>query len=595
MHSLKEIQLQKAASDTSDDDFFPSQAELEEDDKVQFNFVHTLDSDRTNEQMFCDFTIVTASRRFQVHKCLVGVASDFFKKSMTTQMQERYNNSVSVKSVSDDIMEQILDYIYGKPVRITPENCRELYIACDFLQLSQLTKSCLKYLSGVFVHTNDIFSFWLFAQQYGLSALVERYESNIKTNFVWLSDRKDILKISPKSIETYLALRDESTSEQHFCEFILKWIEFDKPTRLIHFSKLFKLVNLSKLDKSYISSKLMDNKLILKDSGCLKRLVLALKTHMLDTKPSPSLPESSAISKPSTSQSVQTQQQSLNEMVLVEIDSSKLVATKYNFAKKRWTDLPSLSGNFEFANVAIDDEVLFAVGGHENSSDSSASLVCNLDLSRKDLCWKVLTSIPRERQKFGCFASGGFIYVAGGQSGEDHATYLKSMECFSINEDEWSKTASMNYYRAGCCLVAYGKRLYALGGNSKSFFHPTVEIFDDGNWKMGARMQRWRSDFAAVVLNNHLYAIGGKGNEYIYCREVEVYSFKTEEWKPVASLNIPRAGHGACVVNGKIYVAGGTNSKGWKMPMEFYDPEEDVWTEMSFKSDPKRAALVALT
>ena len=78
-----------------------------------------------------------------------------------------------------------------------------------------------------------------------------------------------------------------------------------------------------------------------------------------------------------------------------------------------------------------------------------------------------------------------------------------------------------------------------LGGDARSFYHDTVEVFDGSQWKMGTNMLRRRTDFATVIFNNKLYAIGGKRNKNTYCREVEVYDFKEKEWRYAAILNVP--------------------------------------------------------
>ena len=338
---------------------------------------------------------------------------------------------------------------------------------------------------------------------------------------------------------------------------------------------------------------MLECKLILNDNDSLQSLLKSLKSFMADNEPSTSSQQTSpnlfklkkSSRKISQSINQKLQQFSSADLILVEIDAIKLSAKRYSISTKKWFDLPSLSGNFDSSGIACAGNVLYILGGAD-------SKFCSLDLSKQE--WVVGGSTPRERQNFGCAVSESCIYVAGGINSHSRLPFLKSVECYNIHDDGWTKMTSMNYYRADCCLIVYEDKLYALGGKSRAFIHDAVEIFDGKKWSSGPSMLRSRTDFAAVVVDNRLYAIGGKSwLEYseVYCREVEAYTFEEKKWSYVAKLNIPRAGHGACVANGKIYVAGGASRKGWKMPMELYDPCKDIWKEMNVKTDPKRVVL----
>ena len=54
--------------------------------------------------MFCDLIIETGKRRFFVHKCVVGVASEFFKRAITIETKEKFVsvNKVSPSTMGDD-------------------------------------------------------------------------------------------------------------------------------------------------------------------------------------------------------------------------------------------------------------------------------------------------------------------------------------------------------------------------------------------------------------------------------------------------------------------------------------------------------------
>ena len=283
------------------------------------------------------------------------------------------------------------------------------------------------------------------------------------------------------------------------------------------------------------------------------------------------------------------------EFVLFERSSSKLSAKIFNVVTEKWRALPEISGNFECSEIARLDNFLCVICGREKSSGNDAMVPYKLDLTDSLKRWIRDCSMPQKIEQFGCTSMDNHIFVAAGQVDKTSLTYPKDVFSYNVQDDKWTQTVSLNRYRAGSCLVAYEDRLYALGGDARSFYHQTVEVFDGSQWKMGTAMLHQRTDFATVICNNKLYAIGGKRNKNTYCREVEVYNFKEKEWRYAASLNVPRAEHGACVVQGKIYVVGGTNHhNNLPKPMEVYDPKNNVWEKMSVVTNSKRITVVAL-
>jgi len=122
-------------------------------------------------------------------------------------------------------------------------------------------------------------------------------------------------------------------------------------------------------------------------------------------------------------------------------------------------------------------------------------------------------------------------------------------------------------------------------------------MFDGFQWHVIKSMSQPRVKFAAVTCNDKIYAIAGRSfanrprNQV--SGDVQVYNFGEETWNSVADLNYPREGHSACVVGGKIYVAGGTNSLGNLAPVEVYDPADEnaEWKVLGEFSDKKRLAV----
>ena len=84
----------------------------------------------------------------------------------------------------------------------------------------------------------------------------------------------------------------------------------------------------------------------------------------------------------------------------------------------------------------------------------------------------------------------------------------------------------------------------------------------------------------AAVIGRRIYVIGGfKTSTNVPTSEVLVYDIVTRTWINAAPLNAPRGGDAAVVLDGKIHVIGGGNSRSTLADHSEYDPATDRWTE----------------
>jgi hypothetical protein len=134
-------------------------------------------------------------------------------------------------------------------------------------------------------------------------------------------------------------------------------------------------------------------------------------------------------------------------------------------------------------------------------------------------------------------------------------------------------------------MVALNNRVYVIGGCRDNPWEPlaTVQIFNPatGEVQLGPPISWGRCGPAAVVLDGKIHAIGGvyqwdatdlMGSGWDDAHEV--FDPATGVWSSRAPLPQVRGGHGAVVLNGKIYVAGGLGDV-----LQVYDPSTDAWAQ----------------
>ncbi|MFC1500433.1 Kelch repeat-containing protein [Candidatus Zixiibacteriota bacterium] len=111
-----------------------------------------------------------------------------------------------------------------------------------------------------------------------------------------------------------------------------------------------------------------------------------------------------------------------------------------------------------------------------------------------------------------------------------------------------------------------------------------LEIYNPvtGVWTVGDSMTTPRSTAASAVIDGKLYVVGGTDRAYpgrpVY-DVLEVYDPVTDSWTSKAPMLTPRWGAGAAAVDGKLYVMGGAHSKKiFYDTLEIYDPATNAWT-----------------
>ncbi|MDQ6769616.1 MAG: hypothetical protein M3Z54_06480 [Gemmatimonadota bacterium] len=124
--------------------------------------------------------------------------------------------------------------------------------------------------------------------------------------------------------------------------------------------------------------------------------------------------------------------------------------------------------------------------------------------------------------------------------------------------------------------------IYAIGGTGAGGAPVLqVERFDGNRWRNETTLPgEGLNAPAAVAIGQRIYVIGGfKTVTNVPSDEVLVYDTGTHTWSNAAALPAPRGGHAAAVLDGKIHVFGGGNSRQTLANHSEYDPASDRWTE----------------
>ena len=94
---------------------------------------------------------------------------------------------------------------------------------------------------------------------------------------------------------------------------------------------------------------------------------------------------------------------------------------------------------------------------------------------------------------------------------------------------------------------------------------------------------------AAAPGNGKIYLFGG----FVTGNSVYEYDPIADSWSRKAPMPTPRHGLAAAVLDGKIYVAGGSNGSAPSDALEVYDPAKDSWTRLAPPMPTPRVFLAA--
>jgi N-acetylneuraminic acid mutarotase len=251
----------------------------------------------------------------------------------------------------------------------------------------------------------------------------------------------------------------------------------------------------------------------------------------------------------------------------------------YNIPQNKWTTATPAPIRANHPNVASIRGHIYLLGGMNDAPDAAwegfpQSFVYK---SATDV-WVPLPPMPVEERR-GAAAMGVYndiIYLAGG---------LRRLELFEGGSQDTMDILSAFDTRSGVWLpvpdaarhlpegrdhaggAVVGHHFYVLGGRFRGHSNnkDTVFVLDllamEGGWRVSnSRMPTPRGGLSAATVGSKVYTFGGEGSlaepNGVF-NQTEVFDTKTESWKVLAPMPVPRHGTSAVAIGEVIYIPGG--------------------------------------
>jgi hypothetical protein len=223
------------------------------------------------------------------------------------------------------------------------------------------------------------------------------------------------------------------------------------------------------------------------------------------------------------------------------------------------------------AAVLVLSASLFATSSGELKIEAGTTLAPS---SQSPAQRTVLAPLNLPHEQCAAVEVGGKIYALGGPN--------TALEEFEPALGRWKVITSMPAERDFFGLAALDHALFVIGGLSRSNeFRSTVELYDllTRTWRTAAPLPTPRNRLAAVVLGQKIYLIGGMISRDQNTGAVEEYDPLADHWRPCAPMPTPRHAHALVVFGGKILALGGFEIGHPLAVVEEYDPATDRWTK----------------
>ena len=517
-----------------------------------------------NNERFCDVIVEVKGKECKAHKAVLAASSPFFLTLLESNMRESNEHLIKVEleEATASIMEDVLKYVYTGNVSVTEENAHNLIATADYLLLPGLKSLACDFLKGILATENCVFNYY-FAERYQCMNLMEECRELIKSNFSAVMETDDFLNLDAKQVIKWVSSDDIIIkAEEEVFKGIVKWVHHNESEREKEFPYLLHQVRLNSVHQDYLVNEMVKEELITTNNECLN-FVLGFLKWILD-------PTLQCSIKPRTC--LQTQ---VNGIFVCGGNKALLYHPNENI----WYLLPDLLMEHQnHATVEYGDKIyIFSnqSGGdyYVRSTNTWGAIQSDLKYIAVKLC-SLLT-----------FNEHKSLYAVSESSHYGCAVYD-----YDPVRNEWNRFVEYEKLQCwGACGVTDGCHLYIIGGTKsrvqKALGSTKVLRIDPeaGNCEEVASMNEARHDAFGAAMNGKIYVGGGiQGSATL--KTCEMFNPSTNEWQMMPSLNVPRHSSSMVCFQEALYVVGGMKNKNRRirqLSVEMFDFKTNEWKEKS--------------
>ncbi|XP_026151351.1 kelch-like protein 33 [Mastacembelus armatus] len=541
----------------------------------------------------CDVTIQAESgERYAAHRVMLAAGGDYFRALLCGGLRESNEDTVCLRGVPAHVIESILGFIYTGQVRLGWSQIWELTDALLQFQLQGALSLCIDFLRDR-MDENTCLDVLVLAETYGLVQLGQAAEEYILAHFQCIY-AGETFKDVPCSLLTRLIEKDSLSVESEMVVFrtVVSWVEDNPKERLPFLPRLLHHVRLPLLSYSELQEALKCN--LLHRSPNARATLHTLQSLLEGDHRGP-----------------ECQPRTPNQaLVLVGGDTvddelMKRVPSQTLWFAQQFHRGPGLMKNIEwkpFATfpdparfrhcVCLLNNKLYILGGRKyyGALDILKSAL-RFDMSQGK--WERLPDMIYQRNYFAAVCLEGKVFVLGGN--QDDSQYLDAVEYYNPEENTWRQAHPLSTAVCGHAAAVLGGQIYISGGCDLHQcclpfmwqYSPSRGSSPRAPMTVGAG----RAGHVMLALGKGLVVAGGLQplwmgfGDQLLC---ELYDSTHDSWSFVPPLPWPHLSPGATVLNGQLYVVGGSSANTARDTkwVHRYDPKEQCWENLGAMPHP---------
>ncbi len=144
----------------------------------------------------------------------------------------------------------------------------------------------------------------------------------------------------------------------------------------------------------------------------------------------------------------------------------------------------------------------------------------------------------------------------------------------------WSARAPMGVARQRFACASHEGLLYIIGGDTATGASRDLEVYDPSTdqWEERSSKPTAASNVSAAVLNGEIWVPGGTDEAGRTLSVLEVYDPCEDIWREASPLPEPRSAYALTAAEGRLYLFGGWDGSRFVPDVLIYDPEQDCWS-----------------
>ena len=253
------------------------------------------------------------------------------------------------------------------------------------------------------------------------------------------------------------------------------------------------------------------------------------------------------------------------------VRSSKL-SHVFDPQENSWTQIQDLPSAISHMNMVLDGRTVWFAGGYKDGyKGHTIAEVWNYDIDGDR--YTAAPLLPETRGGGGLALVGRKLHYMGGVEADrdtdssDH--WVLDLDQWAQGSAQWMNVAPMPQPRNQFSCVTFEGKLYAIGGqfhhDSAQLDQARVDVYDPeaDAWTSGPPLPKGHShaEGGTFVHGGRIYMVGGHTTKRGETKQVDADILALApggQWEVVGTLPMPLSSPAAAIINGRLYVAGGS-------------------------------------